>query len=159
MEPQVGLSEEVPDNATVVRSEEVPDNATVVRFLRNHEIDEAFGQIVASTHAFLDRELSVDWLQKTCLDDGYARLPKSVAHAIFEVYKLRSMKETVQYDPNDLNPAHTLVIAKEQKRSKATLLLYIHFALEIARRPAPVVSASVPESRALGPDPVDSTST
>lgn len=131
--------------------ETIPDTAHVVRHLLKSEWDEYHGQVVVSMHAFYDPELSVDWLEKTSLEESYSRKPKSEAHAVFVVGRLRSIgDESVQHKPETGNYSHSEVVCtgplvKGKQRPPAACRAFMMSIERTEFRPPPPREESVQE--------------
>jgi hypothetical protein len=98
--------------------EEIPDDARLVRFLSDGEYDTYNGQAVASANALKDPALSVDWLERTTLGDGYRRKPKSKAHAVLVASAARRLEQIVGHRPHAENHSHSQIECPERLQEK-----------------------------------------
>lgn len=97
-------------------ADEVPNEATLVRFFMPGEYDTYNGEVIPSFNVLGDPKLSVDWLERTTLQEGYSRKAKSEAHACFTAKAARDLEQIVEHAPTDKNDAHCLVICPEALR-------------------------------------------
>jgi hypothetical protein len=95
--------------------------------LLKSEVHPAGGVWLPSLHCFRDRELSVDWLEKTTIEDAYGRKKKAHAHVTMSVARLHLIEDTeVVHDPEVDNPAHSLVENKTGRDRDAPMQLRLY---------------------------------